>query len=165
MRGLGRIFDVGVGIVPVDLATAANTGKRVHMRNYETLAVVGYLNNGTAAEAPTFVFQEHTAATAGTSADLDVVTEYYTKTEAALDGDEQWVEVTQAAGDITNADWDDANQVLFVAEIEASSLSAGYEWISVNVADTGTAHVGAVLYIMHGLKIQRRPDLLAQPNA
>lgn len=165
MHGLGRIFDIGVGIVPIDLAAGANTGKRVHMRNYGTIAICGYYNNGTVAQAPTLVVQEHTAASAGTSRDLDVVTEYFVKSAAALAGTEAWTRVTQAAGDITNADWDDANEVLFCAEVEASALSADCQWVSANIADPGTAHIGAVFYIMHGLRIQRRPDLLAQPNA
>ena len=44
MRGLGYKFDISTGIQPVaDLAAGANTGKRVHMRNYESdrLARVG----------------------------------------------------------------------------------------------------------------------------
>lgn len=166
MYGLGRIFDVCTGIVPVNIATAANTGHRLHMRNYETVAIVVCLNNGTAAEAPTITLQEHTANTSGTSANLAVITEYYKKEEASLDGDETWTKVTQtAAATITNADWDDANQVLFVVEVEAASLSAGYEWLSVNIADPGTAQVGCVIYIPHGLKQQYAPSSLPQPNA
>lgn len=166
MQGLGRTFDVCSGIVAVNLGTAANTGHRLHMRNYETVAIVACFNNGTAAEAPTITLQEHNANTSGTSANLAVISEYYKKEEASLDGDETWTRVTQtAAATITNADWDDANQVLVVFEVEAASLSAGYEWLSVNIADTGTAQVGCVLYIPHGLKIQARPDSLAQPNA
>jgi hypothetical protein len=165
VRGLGKDFDIGVGIVPVNLGTAANTGKRLHMKNYGGVAVVACFNNGTAAEAPTIVFQEHTAATSGTSRDLDVVTTYYKKEEAALDGDEAWTKVTQTAGDITNADWDDANQVLVVAQVDASSLSDDCEWISVNIADTGTAQVGGVIYVMYDLKVQRAPENLPNPNA
>lgn len=165
VKGLGRLFDVGVGIVPIDLAAGANTGARVHMRNYGGIAICGYLNNGTAAEAPTFVVQEHDANTGGTSQDFDVVTKFYEKVDTAINGDEPWVEVTQTAGDITDADWDDANEVLFVAEIDAAALSDGFEWISVNVADPGTAHIGCVFYVMYDLKEQRAPDSLAQPNA
>lgn len=166
VRGLGKDFDIGTAIVPIDLATGANTGHRLHLKNYGGVAIVGYLNNGTAAEAATFDVQEHTAATGGTSRDLDVVTTYYTKSEAALDGDEAWVKVTQSAGsEVTNADWDDALEVLVVIQVDASQLSDDCEWISVNVADTGTAQVGAALYVMYGLKVQRAPENLPQPNA
>lgn len=165
-RGLGRIFDVFHQIAPVDLATAANTGDRVHMKNYDGIAFVGYLNTGTAGEAVTFDVQEHDAKTAGNSADLDVVATYYYKEEADLDGDETWTKATQtAASEVTDADWDDANQVLVVFEVNADQLSAGYEWVSVNVADPGTAHVGCVLGIGYGLRQQRAPENLPQPNA
>jgi hypothetical protein len=165
-KALGRLFDVGSAIVPVDLAAGANTGHRLHLRNYGGVAIVGYLNNGTAAENPTFDVQEHDAASAGNSQDLDVVATYYVKSEAALDGDETWSKVTQAAAsEVTNASWDDALEVLVVIEVLSEQLSDGFEWISVNVADPGTAHVGAALYIMFDLKVQRAPESLAQPNA
>jgi hypothetical protein len=166
MYALGRLFDIGSAIVPVDLGAAANTGHRLHLKNYGGVAIVGYFNNGTAAEAITFDVQEHTAATGGTSRDLDVVSVYHTKTEAILDGDETWTRVTQtAASEVTNADWDDALEGIVVIEVDATELSDDCEWISVNIADTGTAHVGAVLYIMYDLAVQRAPANLAQPNA
>lgn len=165
MQALGRVFDVGTCIVPIDLATGNNTGHRLHLRNYGGVAVVACFNNGTAAQAPTIVFREHTAASSGTSRDLDVVTVYHKKEEAALDGDETWTRVTQTAGDITNADWDDANEVLLVAEVEAEKLSDDCEWISVDIADTGTAQVGAVFYVMYDLAVQRAPANLANPQA
>lgn len=164
--GLGRDFDIGAVIMPVNLATAANTGKRIHLENYGGVCFVGLLAAGTAAEAPTFTLRQHTAATSGTSADLDVAATFYTKSEASIDGDEPWVQVTQTAdAAITNADWDDANEVIVAVEVHAKDLTDGYGWVSVDVADTGTAHVGAVVAVMFGLKEQRRPDRLAQPNA
>lgn len=163
--GLGRDFDIGAVIMPVNLATAANTGKRIHMRNYGGVCFVGLLNNGTAAEAVTFDIQQHTAKTGGTSADLDTTVTLYTKSEAEIDGDEPWVRVTQtAASEITNADWDDALEVLMAVEVHAQDLSDDYEWVSVDVADPGTAVVGAVVAVMFGLKEQRRPDRLIEPN-
>ncbi|SDU42529.1 hypothetical protein [Jiangella alkaliphila] len=166
MKALGRLFDVGVAVVPVDLGTAASTGKRLHLTNYGGVAIVGFLNNGTAAQAPVFDVQEHTAASSGTTRDLDVVATYYVKSAATLAGTETWTEVTQAAAsEITNADWDDANQVLVVAEVEATALSADCEWISVTITDPGTAQVGAALYIMYDLAIQRAPQNLANPQA
>lgn len=166
IAALGRLFDIGSAIVPVDLAGGANTGHRIHMKNAGGVAIVGFLAAGTAAENPVFDVQEHTAATAGTSADLDVVTTYYVKAEASLDGDETWTKATQAAAsEVTDATWDDANQVIVVIEVQSEQLSDGYEWVSVNVADPGTAHIGAALYILYDLKIQRAPANLAQLNA
>ncbi len=164
--GLGADFDIGHSIAPVDLATGANTGARVHLMNYGAVTFIGYLATGTAAEAPTFTLQEHNANTAGTSQNLAVIDEYWQKEEATLDGDETWTRVAQtAAATVTDADWDDANQVLVAFKVRAEQLTDAFEWVSINVADTGTAHIGTVLYIMHDLKTQRSPQNLVQPNA
>lgn len=164
--GLGADFDIGSQIVPVDLADGANTGHRIHLMNYGAVTFVGYLATGTAAEVPTFTLQEHDALTGGTSANLVVIDEYWQKEEATLDGDETWTRVAQtAAATVTDADWDDANEVLVVFKVRAEQLSDGFEWVSVNVADTGTAHLGCVFAIMHDLKVQRSAQNLVQPNA
>jgi len=172
MRGLGMKFYVGSAIMPVaDLAAGANTGHRIHMRNYGSLGVVfakGAASAGT--DNVVLTLQEHSAATGGTSQNLAVITDFYIKSEAApMDGDEAWVETTQAAlATVTLAGATYAAQQAIVCfEVEAASLSAGFEWLSVNIADPGAGGTipGTVLYVPTGLKIQRRPDLLAQPNA
>jgi hypothetical protein len=165
-------FDICSGIpVIADIAAGANTGHRVHMRNYDTCAVVfhkGVASAGT--DTVTLTLQEHNANTGGTSQNLAAITDWYMKSEATLDGDETWTETTQAAAAtlaLTNAILPAANQGIVLFEVEAGSLSAGFEWLSVNIADPGAGGTipGTVLYVMSGLKIQRRPDLLAQPNA
>lgn len=167
MNGLGRIFDIGSAFAPVDFNTAdAATGHRIHMRNYTGIACVLFKGAGTAGADPTITIREHTAATGGTSADLAVVTEWYYKEEAALDGDETWTRVTQSAAATAVSLTAAESEGIYVVEVEAASLSAGYEWISFNIAATvANAQLVSGLYIMHGLQIQRRPDLLAQPNA
>lgn len=173
MRGLGYKYDICSAIpVVADLAAGANTGHRVHMRNYE---VCGVLFHKAAASAGTdsivLTLQEHNANTGGTSQNLAAITDWYMKTEAApMDGDEAWTEQTQAAAatlTLSNTVMPAANQGYALFEIEAASLSAGFEWLSVNIADPGAGGTipGTVLYVMTGLKIMRRPDLLAQPNA
>lgn len=174
MRGLGNIFDIAIGINAIaDLAAGANTGKRIHMRNYDTLGVV--FNKGVASagtDSVILTLQEHNANTGGTSQNLAAITDwYYKSTAAALAGTEAWTEVTQAAGaTLTLADAGPvkaANQALVVFEIESGALSAGFEWLSINIADPGAGGTipGNLIYVPSGLKIMRRPDLLAQPNA
>ena len=163
---IGKTFDILSQIVPVDLATAANTGHRINMENYGKMTFVLALATGTAAQAPTVTLQEHTANTGGTSTNLVAIDEYYTKSEATLDGDETWTKVTQtAAATMTDATWDDALQVIAAFTIDADELSDGYEWLSVNIADPGTAHIGTVLAIGSELRVQRTPGNLPQPNA
>lgn len=170
MWGLGRTFDLGHVIAPVaDLAAGANTGARVHMRNYDAIGFVIYKAAASAGtDTVTLTLQEHTAATAGTSANLAAITEWYVKSEATLDGDEAWTRVTQAAAAtlaLTGATYA-ATQVMAAFEVNSQALSAGYEWLSVNIADPGAGGTipGCVFAVMGGLKIQRRPDLLRQPN-
>jgi hypothetical protein len=171
MWGLGNRFDIGSGIVSVaDLAAGANTGHRIHMRNYDTLAVVlvkGVASAGT--DTLVMTLQEHNAATGGTSQNLAVITTWYHKSETSpLDGDEAWTEVTQAAAatvSLTGATFG-PQQSIVEFEVESSSMSAGFEWLSVNIADPGTGGTipGTVLYIPHGLRVKRSPQLLRQPN-
>jgi len=167
MRGLGFRFDIGSAFTPVDFNTSdAATGHRVHMRNYESIACVLFKGAGTAGADPVITVQEHDAATSGNSATLAVIDEYYYKAETVLDGDETWTRATQAAaGTASVATWAEV-ELLAVVEVEAGSLSAGFEWVSFNIAATvANAQLVSGFYIMSGLKIARRADLLAQPNA
>ncbi len=166
MAKLGQDFDIGTGIIPIDLADGPNTGHRLHMKNYGGVCITTYIAVGTAAQAPTITLQEHDAATAGTSQNLVVIAEYHEKTELALDGDEVWASTTQtAAATLTDATWDDAGQSLITFEVEADQLSDGFEWLSVNIGDPGTAHLGCVFYVMYDLAHQKAPANLVEPNA
>lgn len=160
MNGLGRLFDLGTGVAPVDIAGGAQTGNRIHLRNFETLAVVFFKEAGAAAEATTLTLQEHNASAAGTSQNLAVIDEYFLKSEATLDNDEAWTRVTQAAAATLVPAVSDTQQIICF-EVEAASLSDGFRYVSVSTADTTTAgQIGSILYIAHGLKVQRRPDSL-----
>ena len=167
MKGLGRIFDIGSAFTPVDFNTAdAATGHRVHMRNYESIAFVLYKGAGTAGADPVMTVQEHNAASSGVSQNLAVIDEWFYKEEATLDGDETWTRVTQTlaatAVSLTAAE----SEAIAVIEVDAAQLSAGFEWVSVNIAATvANAQLVSGLYIMHGLKLPRRPDLMPQPQA
>lgn len=174
MRALGRELDICVGINFVaDIAAGANTGKRVHMRNYDSMLVLFWKNAASAGtDTVTLTLQEHNANTGGTSQNLAAITDwYYKSTAAALAGTEAWTEVTQAAAATlalaNTGAVPAANQAMVVFEVQSQSMSAGFEWLSINIADPGAGGtiLGGVLYIPTGLKIRRRPDLLAQPNA
>ncbi len=166
---LGKNIDVFHQFVPSDIAAAAKTGARINMKNYQKVTFVGYFGAGHAAEPPTITLQEHTLYTGGTSTNLVVIDEFYTKSEASIDGDEAWVKVTQtAAATITDATWDDALEVLCCFTVDADALSDGYEFLSCNVADVGaggTAKYSAMLAIGTELRVSRTPANLPQPNA
>lgn len=167
MDALGRLFDISTGFVPVDMQTA-QTGKRVSLRHCGGVTVVLFKAAGTAGDDPTLTLKEHTASSGGTSQNLAVIDEYWIKTEAALDGDETWARETQSAaatiadpgGDGTSAE----SQQIVVFEVDGRQLSDGFDYISVDVADTGTnAQLGCVLYLLRDLNVQRAPASLVAP--
>lgn len=168
MKALGRIIDIGSAFTPVDFNTSdAATGHRIHLRNYDGVAMVLYKGAGTAGADPVVTVQEHDAATSGNSATLVVIDEFYKKEETALDGDEVWVRTTQTLAGTANMGLTSAEQEgIYVIEVQSQSLSAGFEWVSFNIAATvANAQLVSGLYILYGLKIQREPTLLAQLNA
>lgn len=164
VKALGRLFDIGIGVVPVDIDTAnAATGKLVAMSGHSGLTIVALTGVG-GAEDLAFTMREHTAYTGGTSRDLDVVTEYYIKAETTLDNDESWVKVTQTAGDLTVVGATYGTQQKLIAwYVGADQLSDDATHVSVNAAiTTATAQLFAVLYFPHDLLSQRAPANL--PN-
>lgn len=166
MEGLGRLFNVAVGAAPVDLSTAAVTGKRVALSSTQSLTVLLFKGAGTAGDDPTVTLQQHTAASGGTSSNLAIIDHYYLKDAATLAGTETWTKVTQAAAatiaDPGGAGTSAEHQQIVAIEVNGASLSDGYTHVSLNVADVGTnAQLGAVLYVLHDLYAQRAPDALA----
>ncbi len=165
MEALGRLFDISIALAPVDLATAGMTGKRVSMKHCSGISIVLLYGAGTDGDDPVPSLQQHTASSGGTSADLTVLDHLYHKAEATLDGDETWTKATQTNAAILTAIADHAQvQKIYVIEVAAEQLDAGYEYISVNQADlSNNAQLAAAIYIMHGLAVQRAPANMAAP--
>lgn len=173
MNGLGRLFNIGVAVAPVDINTSdAATGKRLDMSQATGVTVVVVTGTGGADD---FVIdlQQHTAASGGTSKDLEAdavagvagTTEtsfYHIKAETALDNDEAWVKVPVTTGASTSSEVTvvgatyGAMQKLVAVYVSADQLADGYRWFSANIAcTTSTAQLIAVLYITHDLASQR----------
>jgi hypothetical protein len=163
-RALGHLFDVTGAIAPVALTAGANTGLRIRMNRATTCTFVVYCGAGTAGDDLVVDLQEHNASTGGTSQDLDIITEYFTKSETVLDGDEQWTRRTQAAAsETTDATGTTAEeQNLLVVEVRHDQLSDGFEWVSLNIPDLGAAGTknGAAIAILSGLRFQGKPERL-----
>lgn len=168
MEALGRLFDIGTGWAPVDLDTANGaTGKRIALMGARAITFVVSLAVG-AVDDVVLDVQQHTAYTGGTSNDLDSAAvadsngpdHFYIKSEAALDNDETWVKVSQAAASeitLTGATYGDKQNIV-VIEVDARSLGAGYTHVSLNASTTtSTAHLGTCLYFVHELRYQRAP--------
>lgn len=163
-RALGHLFDITGALAPVNLSAGANTGLRIDMRRATVCTFVIYVGAGTAGDDLLVDLQEHSAATSGTSQDLDIITEYFMKTETTLDGDEIWTRITQAAAsetaDATGTTAEEQN--LMVIEVRHDQLSDGFKWLSLNIPDLGAAgsKVGCAIAILSGLRAQRKPERL-----
>lgn len=164
---LGRLFDLSIGWSPVDAQTA-QTGKRVSLKNAGGCTIVVIKAAGTAGDDHSYDLQQHTASSGGTTADLDIISAYYLKDEATLDGDETWSRVTQtAASEITEAGGAGTSaehEQILVIEVDARQLSDGYDYISLNSGGEGSnAQLSTCLYILRDLAVQRTPANLAAP--
>jgi hypothetical protein len=168
MEALGRLFDIGLCFAPVDTQSGAITGKRIFMGGAAACTILVIKAAGTANDDPVYTLQQHTAYTGGTSSNLAKIDHYYLKNEAVLDNDESWSKLTQTASqtltDPGGAGTSAESQQLLVIPVGADQLSDGYAWISLNLADTGSAgaQLGAAVYILHDLASQRAPANL--PN-
>lgn len=168
MKGLGNIFDIGLAWAPVDLDAADGaTGKRIAMSTGKSITFLVMCGTGPA----TFSLdvQQHTAYTGGTTADLDStavsdsvgITEYWYKSEAALDNDETWTKGTQTEASEVTLDAIGTVQKIVVLHVDATQLGAGYTHVSLNaVSANGTAHLSTALYVVHDLFNPRPPELL-----
>jgi hypothetical protein len=176
MEGLGRIFDIGNAVTPVDLDTAnAATGKRIAMSVGRAVTFVLHAAAGAATDLVVDI-QQHTAYTGGTSSDLEstvagggivgsvAVDHYYIKSEAVLDNDEAWAKVAATADTseitLTGATYGD-KEYIAVFEVRDTMLAAGYSHVSLNLAATlSAAKLVAATYIVHELRYQRKPTRL-----
>lgn len=168
MEALGRLLDISVGAAPVDLSSAAVTGKRVSLKFSAGVTIVVFKGAGTAGDDPTVTLRQHTAATGGTSANLPVIDHYYLKDAATLAGSETWTKVTQAAAatiaDPGAAGTSAEHQQILVIEVRSEQLGDGYDYVSLDVADVGAnAQLGGVLYILHDLASGRAAAQLPAP--
>jgi hypothetical protein len=165
MLQLGSDYNLALCWAPVDLDTANGaTGLRISMRDYESVDFVFIKGVGNAGDDPDLDVQQHTAYTAGTTKDLDVVTEFYYQQEATLDGDEGWSKGTQTAASEVDLGADCAElQGLYVVHVEASQLSDGYYWVSINCAvTTAVAQLGTCIAILNRPKYGASPENLLQ---
>lgn len=155
---LGRYFDIGVGAMPQSFSSAI-TGINCSLQNCAgVLVLVGKTASGTT-DHLAIDLQEVNGA-AGTPRDLDIITDYWMKSETTLDNDESWVKVTQAAAsEITAIPLTAQTQTLLAFAVYASALSSGYTHIAVNVPDLGSTDTptGFVLYFPFQLEVQRTP--------
>ncbi len=169
-HALGRLIDIVSVIGVVDGSAGNVTGNRVRLNNADGIMFVHFFDAGSAGDDLSFDLREHDASTGGTSQDLDVITDGFIKTETTLDNDEQWTRITQAVGsevlDPGGTGTTAEEENIWVVEVLADQLSDGFDWISMDLLDFGSASTkfGGVLGILFDLAVQRKPENLAAPQ-
>lgn len=152
-------IQIASGFVPINLATGANTGDAVSLRNYSGCAVVFFKGAGTAGQDPTITLLQGTDVAFGTTKALNF-TRIDKKQGAALTAIGEFTTVTQAAGNTyTHTDLAE-QQAIIVIDIKAEMLDAdgGYDCIQASVADVGTnSQIGGILYLLYGPKYSKDP--------
>lgn len=163
MEGLGRLFDMEVGVILQDMNAAAATGNWVSLTRASGLSVVFiHAKGASGAGDPTLTLQE-AKDNSGTSAqNLAVIDHYYRKSASSLAGTEAWTKVTQtAAATITSASGEGAaDEAIWVFPVYGVQLDDGFEFVNVStskVSGSTTAELGTVLYVLHDLEVQRTP--------
>jgi len=157
--GLGKNFDIGIGAICQSFNGSGITGKNISLQNCEGVVVlVVKAANGTTDDFA--IDLQEVDGYAGTPRDLDIITNYWVKSETALDNDEAWTLTTQtAASEITAIAGTAELEMMVAFAVRADQLSDGYTHIAVNVPDLGNTDTeyGCVIYLPYGLKTQRTP--------
>lgn len=176
MEALGRLFDISTAVAPVDINTAdAATGKRISLKNASGVTIVLFTGVQASSGTADLVvdIQQATAATGGTSNDLDStngangIDHFYIKSATALAGSETWTRVVNNSGTpvsevtVVGATYG-SSQNIVVIEISAGQLADGFSYVSLNLAETtSNAQLLGALYVLHDLEVQRKPVNLA----
>jgi hypothetical protein len=142
---------------PADLNGAAVTGARISLGEADRLAVV--LSFGDSSSAVTDVtFQQHNAASGGTSKALTIGSPYFHKVAAATAFTK--VELGSKASNIVPTVLaDDEGILVFEVKAEELDVDGGFSYVSVNVADSTAAKVMSGLYVIHDVRKQPAYEL------
>jgi hypothetical protein len=141
--------------LPVNMATAANTGDWICLKNYHRCLILLLKDGGAAGEDPTITLQQATDNAGTGEKALTVITEVYYKqtTDLTDDTDSEaltFTRTTQTAAstytDTTSAE----DEAIWMIDIKTDLLDVdnGFDYIQASVADVGdTSQIGTVLYI------------------
>jgi hypothetical protein len=136
-------------IVPVNLATGANTGDWVSMKHYGRCAIVFF--TGVGANDPTVTLNQAKSVAGGSSKALNFTRGDYNEA-TALTSSGQFTTVTQAAANTFTVASSGALQKVWVIDIKGEDLDIdnGFDCVQVTVADVGTnTQLGCALYLLH----------------
>lgn len=149
-------FNVCEAFLPVNIATGANDGDWVSLKNYSECTILFFVGVGGAAEPATITLEQATAV-AGTGAkSLAAITTVYQKQATTnLQSTGTWSKVTQAAAATyalgSGANGDKAALVSITIHAEDLDGDNGFDCLRARVADVGTGPaIGSCVYILGG---------------
>ena len=149
-RFITEKMQIVMGIVPINLASGANNGDWVSLKNYGRCAVVLIKGAGAAGEDPTLTLVQATEVAGTTSKSLT-----FTRIDKKVGGQttiSQFTTVTQAAAATYLDDTTAENELIMIADIKAEDLDVanGYDCLRATIADVGTtSQIGGLIYILH----------------
>lgn len=132
---------------PVDFNDAAITGARVDMSKIKSVAFAVIAAAGTTPSSHTVSFKQHTVASSGTPADLEIDNPWYHQVATATEFTKVVPTAKAASFDIDTIVGD--TKFVAVFEVKAEDLTDGYRWVSCNLTDSGGAQLGCILAIGH----------------
>lgn len=138
--------NVKSAIVPVDL-DVAQTGARISLAKGNRVAVIINVGASTAAVLEV-TLKQHTAASAGTTKDLEVALPYYYKTAAQTVFTKVDVETATAEFDLSTLFASAAGTIVFEVEAQDLDVNGGFTHFSVDIADTTAAKLGSAVYVL-----------------
>jgi hypothetical protein len=149
--------------VPVNLATAANPGDWVSMKNYARCTIIFLAGTGTASDDAVITLEQATAV-AGTGNKALTFTRIDVKQGADLAAIGEFTTVTQTAATSYTSLTSAETQNLWVIDVKAEDLDTdnGYDCIQASIGDVGTnAKIGTVLYILWGARYAQPGSAIA----
>lgn len=132
--------------VPADLNGAAVTGARIKLDKRDRVAVVISFGDSVGA-AVSISLQQHDAASAGNSKALSVDNPYYHKVAAATSFTKVEPGAAASSYDLASLFAGDEGVVVFEVLSEQLDNENGYDWFSINVADSTAAKIMGAVYV------------------
>jgi hypothetical protein len=138
------------GFTPVNMASGANTGDYVSLKNYGRCAIVLFKGAGAAGEDPTITMQQ-ASDVSGTGVKNLNFTRIDSKV-GTLSALGTFTQNTQAAANTYVDAVSAESEAIMVIDIKAEDLDIanGFDCLRCTIADVGTtSQIGGVLYLLH----------------
>jgi len=140
---------VKVTLDVVDLNTGANPGVRFDMQKFKRVSFIVVAAAGTTPSSHTVSFQKHDAASAGSSAALEIAAPWFHKVAAATLFTKVELSAAASSIDIDAIVGDTKFVAVFEVLAEDIDANSAHRWVSLDMTDSGGAQLGTVIAIGH----------------